>query len=60
MENPIMVRSAGDEQYVGCTGHPADSHVVTWLGVSDSLYNILVVSKSRMLTRLLAFQGPPY
>lgn len=35
MENPIMVRSAGDEQYAGCTGSPADSHVVTWLGVSD-------------------------
>lgn len=35
MENPIMVRSAGDEQYAGCTGSPADSHVVTWLGVSE-------------------------
>ncbi|KIE01636.1 subunit IV of cytochrome c oxidase, partial [Metarhizium majus ARSEF 297] len=34
MENPIMVRSAGDEQYAGCTGSPADSHVVTWLGLS--------------------------
>lgn len=33
MENPISVRSAGDEQYLGCTGYPADSHVVTWLGV---------------------------
>ncbi|KAF5130376.1 Cytochrome c oxidase subunit 4, mitochondrial [Metarhizium anisopliae] len=34
MENPIMVRSAGDEQHAGCTGSPADSHVVTWLGLS--------------------------
>ncbi len=34
MENPISVRSAGEEQYLGCTGYPADSHVVTWLGVS--------------------------
>ncbi|KAL1867823.1 hypothetical protein VTK73DRAFT_3997 [Phialemonium thermophilum] len=34
LENPIVVRSAGDEQYVGCTGHPADSHVVIWLGLS--------------------------
>jgi hypothetical protein len=34
MENPILVRSAGDEQYAGCTGSPAGSHVVTWLGVS--------------------------
>ncbi|TQS31673.1 hypothetical protein Golomagni_08038, partial [Golovinomyces magnicellulatus] len=32
MENPISVRSAGEEQYAGCTGYPAGSHVVTWLG----------------------------
>ncbi|KEZ45266.1 hypothetical protein SAPIO_CDS2056 [Scedosporium apiospermum] len=34
MENPIIVKSAGEEQYVGCTGSPADSHVVVWLGMS--------------------------
>lgn len=34
MEDPIAVRSAGEEQFAGCTGFPADSHVVTWLGVS--------------------------
>ncbi|KAK3186040.1 Cytochrome c oxidase subunit 4 [Lecanicillium sp. MT-2017a] len=34
MDSPISVRSAGEEQYVGCTGYPADSHVVTWLGLS--------------------------
>lgn len=34
MENPISVRSAGDEQYAGCTGFPADSHNVIWLTVS--------------------------
>lgn len=34
MENPIMVRSAGEEQFAGCTGYPADSHVVHWLRVS--------------------------
>jgi len=28
-----MVRSAGDEQYAGCTGFPADSHNVIWLTV---------------------------
>ena len=33
MENPVLVRSAGDEQYAGCTGVPADSHNVIWLGV---------------------------
>lgn len=34
MENPIKVRSGGDEQLAGCTGYPADSHGVNWLGVS--------------------------
>lgn len=29
-----MVRSAGEEQYAGCTGVPADSHNVIWLTVS--------------------------
>ncbi|KAH8801658.1 putative cytochrome c subunit VB [Xylogone sp. PMI_703] len=31
LKEPIMVKSAGDEQYAGCTGSPADSHPVTWL-----------------------------
>ncbi|KAH0286033.1 cytochrome c oxidase-like protein polypeptide IV [Aureobasidium namibiae CBS 147.97] len=34
MKEPITVRSFGDEQYVGCTGCPADSHVVAWLTMS--------------------------
>lgn len=34
MENPVMVRSAGEEQHAGCTGVPADSHNVIWLTVS--------------------------
>jgi cytochrome c oxidase subunit 5b len=29
-----MVNSFGNEQYVGCTGCPADSHVVIWLTIS--------------------------
>ncbi|KAJ5156208.1 hypothetical protein N7492_009011 [Penicillium capsulatum] len=29
-----MVNGAGDEQYAGCTGYPADSHQVNWLTVS--------------------------
>lgn len=33
LDNPIVVKSAGDEQYAGCTGHPADSHVTIWLAV---------------------------
>lgn len=31
MEEPITVNSAGNEQYVGCTGYPADSHGVLWI-----------------------------
>lgn len=34
LQDPIVVRSFGDEQYVGCTGSPADSHVTIWLTVS--------------------------
>ncbi|OAP64165.1 hypothetical protein AYL99_00137 [Fonsecaea erecta] len=33
-ENPIVVKSAGPEYQVGCTGSPADSHVVKWLVMS--------------------------
>ncbi|KAK3215753.1 hypothetical protein GRF29_8g963430 [Pseudopithomyces chartarum] len=31
LEDPIVVNSAGNEQYVGCTGCPADSHNVLWI-----------------------------
>ncbi|KAI9672311.1 MAG: Cytochrome c oxidase subunit 4 [Caeruleum heppii] len=34
LDNPIVVKSFGDEQYAGCTGFPADSHVVWWLVMS--------------------------
>ncbi|KAJ5846575.1 hypothetical protein N7534_010244 [Penicillium rubens] len=34
LQDPIIVNGAGDEQYAGCTGFPADSHQVTWLTVS--------------------------
>ncbi|KAI9704912.1 MAG: Cytochrome c oxidase subunit 4 [Candelina mexicana] len=34
LDNPIVVRSFGDEQYAGCTGYPADSHVTIWLTMS--------------------------
>jgi hypothetical protein len=40
LENPIIVKSAGDEQYAGCTGYPADSHVTIWLTVSTPLDSI--------------------
>merc|ERR1712000_465721 len=28
LDNPIVVKSFGDEQYAGCTGFPADSHTL--------------------------------
>ena len=34
LDNPIVVKGFGDEQYCGCTGYPADSHVVIWLTTS--------------------------
>ncbi|KAF2119732.1 cytochrome c oxidase-like protein polypeptide IV [Lophiotrema nucula] len=34
LDDPIVVNSAGNEQYVGCTGCPADSHTVLWLVLS--------------------------
>ena len=34
LKDPIIVKGAGDEQYAGCTGFPADSHQVNWLTVS--------------------------
>lgn len=34
LDNPIVVKSFGDEQYAGCTGYPVDSHVTIWLTVS--------------------------
>jgi len=33
IQDPIMVRSFGEEQYLGCTGSPADSHHLQWLTV---------------------------
>ncbi|KJX96620.1 cytochrome c oxidase subunit Vb like protein [Zymoseptoria brevis] len=34
LEDPITVKSFGDEQYLGCTGYPVDTHVVIWLTTS--------------------------
>jgi hypothetical protein len=39
MDNPILVRSAGEEQFAGCTGSPAGSHNVIWLGVGFFLFH---------------------
>jgi len=34
LDDPIVVKSFGDEQYCGCTGSPADSHVTIWLAMT--------------------------
>jgi len=34
MEDPIVVKSFGEEHYIGCTGYPVDSHVTKWLTIS--------------------------
>ncbi|KAI7773548.1 hypothetical protein LA080_010412 [Diaporthe eres] len=34
LKEPILVRSAGEEQYAGCTGYPVDSHGVIWLTIT--------------------------
>jgi cytochrome c oxidase subunit 5b len=34
LQDPISVRSAGEEQYVGCCGVPADSHHQVWMVIS--------------------------
>ncbi|KAI0481084.1 COX5B-domain-containing protein [Xylariaceae sp. FL0804] len=31
LDNPIPIKTVGDYQFAGCTGYPADSHVVIWL-----------------------------
>ncbi|RMZ87897.1 hypothetical protein DV736_g4875, partial [Chaetothyriales sp. CBS 134916] len=33
-QDPIVVKSGGEELQVGCTGSPADDHVVRWVVVS--------------------------
>jgi hypothetical protein len=41
LEDPIIVKSQGDEQYAGCTGCPADSHVTIWLTVRTILFILI-------------------
>jgi len=36
LTDPIVVESMGEEQYLGCTGCPADSHQTIWLTVSKN------------------------
>ena len=46
LEDPIVVNSAGSEQYVGCTGSPADSHNVLWITVSyQCIVSLLIMLK---------------
>ena len=49
LEDPILVNGAGDEQYAGCTGYPADSHIVNWLTVSLSFtsFNTAIIANNK-------------
>jgi hypothetical protein len=51
MEDPIVVNSAGNEQYVGCTGYPADSHNVLWITVGFPLATSSGANAGRLTTR---------
>lgn len=43
LKEPILVRSAGEEQYAGCTGYPVDSHGVIWLTVRLRLLPLMTL-----------------
>lgn len=44
IDNPIIIKSHGEEQYVGCTGVPADTHEQNWM----------VISRDRPIERCVA------
>lgn len=68
MKEPILVRSAGDEQYAGCTGFPVDSHSVIWLTVRlpypekgprrEQLWIMLMDMQSRSPANVLSSGAP--
>jgi hypothetical protein len=62
LADPILVKSFGDEQYAGCTGSPADSHVTIWLGVSphppSPIHPIPHISLLFQSTYQIAFRCP--
>ena len=55
LKDPIMVKSFGDEQYCGCTGFPADSHVTKWLTVSSIVTSWCSVSPQTLFRILKDF-----
>lgn len=59
LDNPIIVNGAGDEQYAGCTGYPADSHQVNWLTVSSTSHAMTWSAFLRKMLIWLFFKGFP-
>ena len=60
LDNPIVVKSAGDEQFAGCTGYPADSHVTLWLSVRlFPLLPLPLPTPSFPPSPLLSLRPPP-
>lgn len=37
IEDPIVVPSMAAEQVIGCTGHPAESHVTMWMKLTKDI-----------------------
>lgn len=52
LKEPILVRSAGEEQYAGCTGYPVDSHGVIWLTVRPPQTTISTTSPTFTIAML--------
>jgi hypothetical protein len=48
LDNPIIVKSYGDEQYAGCTGYPVDSHITIWLAVCITSITSIVSTLYRL------------
>ena len=58
LNDPILVKSAGNEQYAGCTGSPADSHRIFWLGMNRA--RPMVRCKECGSVYLMEYVGPEH
>lgn len=56
-DKPIVVKSAGEEIQVGCTGSPADSHVVRWCVVCCSEFQMSGLQVC-LLTSVFSYHVP--
>ncbi|KAL8937383.1 MAG: hypothetical protein Q9216_004453 [Gyalolechia sp. 2 TL-2023] len=61
LDDPIMVKSFGEEQYCGCTGFPADSHTVLWQTHLQQLSRTHPIARCRECGSVykMEYVGPP-